>query len=180
MKTRNISDRTINVFLIISLVIANCMELPYIMYQYFTPVTLTLLLVTEFLIYITHIVLCIRDRKRRVLYRLILIMDGIVFAGCMINALLRPIYPDGLPLILAIPFGLAAVTCSPCFSLTVNLLELPGYIRYISPMAGINDPSFLIHVFSVLRWVLLILIIAGWLAAVNSCKKKDSNAEAIQ
>jgi hypothetical protein len=94
--------------MIVSLVIAKCKRLPFCMYQYFTAGTLTLLLVTEFIINIAHIVLCICDRKR-VLYKLILILDGIVFAGCMLNALLNTAYPDGLPIILPFLFGLAAV-----------------------------------------------------------------------
>lgn len=175
MMTRNISDKKINTFLIVSLIIANCMELPYIMYQYFTAGTLAVLLVTELMIYTAHIVLCIRDKKKRMLYKLILIMDGIVFAGCVFLALLNAMYPEGLPEILIIPYGLVAVTCSPCFSLTVNLPELPRYIQYI--YAGISDASGIIRVVSVLRWFLLVLIIAGWLYAVKAYRSKEDITE---
>ena len=104
--------------MIVSLVIAKCTRLPFSMYQYFTAGTL----------YIAHVVLSICDRKR-LLYKLILKLDGIVFAGCLLNALLNTAYPDGLPIILDLPYGLAAVTCCPCFIRTVNMPKLPGYIQ---------------------------------------------------
>ena len=173
MKIEKIPDRRINILIILSLVLANCMEYPYILYQYFKSGTLIFLLLTEFVIYCAHIALCILDSKNRRIYRVILILYGITIIGCIFNMLFLAISPNSLlPEILIVPYGLAALTCSPCFSLLVNLYELPRYIGYISQIENISNSSALIRTVSVLRWLFIILIVMGWLIAVKTDRDK--------